>query len=94
MTETTPNREAIKKILGYLPMTAEMYYMLRQQGKPLKTRFSLSALEKHLPKIMQEAKDIEPKLPVEERKKIFIFASLHYWIEHAALLGIALAAQG
>ncbi|MBE0699598.1 MAG: hypothetical protein IH586_21955, partial [Anaerolineaceae bacterium] len=27
-------------------------------------------------------------------RKVFIFATLHYWIEHAALLGVALAAQG
>ncbi len=27
-------------------------------------------------------------------RKIFLFASLHYWIEHATLLGLALAAQG
>ena len=27
-------------------------------------------------------------------KKVFIFATLHYWIEHAAVLGVALAAQG
>ena len=27
-------------------------------------------------------------------RKIFLFASLHYWIEHTTLLGLALAAQG
>ena len=27
-------------------------------------------------------------------KKIFLFANLHYWIEHAALLGSALAGLG
>jgi len=27
-------------------------------------------------------------------KKIFIFATLHYWIEHASLVSLAMAAQG
>jgi hypothetical protein len=27
-------------------------------------------------------------------KKIFIFSTLHYWIEHAAVMGIALAGLG
>ena len=27
-------------------------------------------------------------------KKVLIFATLHYWIEHAALLGMALAGLG
>lgn len=91
---TTPNKDTIKKLLGYLPMTAEMYYMLRQQGRPLQTRFNLSQLDKHLPKMVQEATDADVKLPETERKKVFIFASLHYWIEHAVVLGVALAAQG
>lgn len=88
-------RDTIKRILGYLPMTAEMYYMLRQQtNKPLETHYSLTQLEKHLPKMAEEIQHLNGSVKAESPKKILIFASLHYWIEHAALMGITLGALG
>lgn len=93
---TTANtKDTIKRLLGYLPMTAEMYYMLRQQvNKPLETHFSLSQLEKNLPKMVDEVEQLDGRLKVDSPKNILIFASLHYWIEHAAIMGLVLAAQG
>ena len=89
------NRDAIKRILGYIPMTAEMYYMLRQQSnKPLQTHFNLEQLEKNLPKMVEEVSNLGDDLKCEQPKNILIFASLHYWIEHAAIMGMVLAAQG
>ncbi len=88
-------RDTVKRILGYLPLTAEMYYMLRQQyNKPLQSHFSLSHLEKNLPKIAEEVESLNGSLKVDSPKSVLIFASLHYWIEHASIMGMVLAAQG
>ncbi|MCX7977029.1 MAG: hypothetical protein N2646_08135, partial [Bellilinea sp.] len=89
---TPSGKDTIKRILGNIPFTAELYYLVRQRGKPLRTRFSLRNLQAHLPEIAAQAAELRQNAPTG--KKIFIFATLHYWIEHAALVGMALAAQG
>lgn len=89
---TPSGKDTIKRILGNIPFTAELYYLVRQRGKPLRTRFSLRNLQAHLPQITAQAAELRQKAPAG--KKIFIFATLHYWIEHAALVGMVLAAQG
>lgn len=89
---TPSGKDTIKRILGNIPFTAELYYLVRQRGKPLRTRFSLRNLQAHLPQITAQAAELRQKAPAG--KKIFIFATLHYWIEHTALVGMALAAQG
>ena len=85
-------KESVKNILGQVPFTAELYWLVRQRGKPIKSRFALKGLEKALPEIVQDS--LKFKKLAEPGKKVFIFASLHYWIEHAALLGLTLSAQG
>ena len=88
---TIVGKAAIKKILGNVPYTAELYWLFRQNGKPI-SRFSLQQLEKSLPKILEQVQILRES--AQPGKKIFIFANLHYWIEHASLLGLALASQG
>lgn len=85
-------KDALKKLLGELPFTAELYWLLRQRGKPLGTRFSLKHLQANLPDLVAQASALRET--ARPGKKIFIFATLHYWIEHAAVLGLALAAEG
>ncbi len=89
---TPSGKDTIKRILGNIPFTAELYYLVRQRGKPLRTRFSLRNLQANLPEITRQAAELRQSAPTG--KKIFIFATLHYWIEHAALVGMALSAQG
>ena len=88
------SKDIIKKILGYLPMTAEMYFLLRQQERPLQSAFSLKGIEKQIPKILSQAQEIGDQYYVTDKKKVFLFGSLHYWIGHASLMGCALALQG
>lgn len=88
-------KEAIKNILGQIPFTAELYWLVRQRGKPLATRFSLKKLQTSLSEMMAQAmalREIVP--PGVKSRRIFMFASLHYWIEHTTLLGLAFAIQG
>jgi hypothetical protein len=32
-------KEVVKQLLGEVPFTAELYWLLRQRGKPLQSRF-------------------------------------------------------
>jgi hypothetical protein len=91
---------AIKTVLGKLPYTAEAYWLLRQQGRAPYAYFSLQGLEKHLPSLRDQAlaaaqhpAALEGDTPVEPQR-IVIFAMLRKWIEHAALLGMALGGLG
>ncbi len=89
---TPSGTEAIKRILGGIPFTAELYWLMRQRGKPINTHFSLRGLQTHMPEIAPQVAEMHKAAPVG--KKVLVFATLHYWIEHAALVGMALSAQG
>ena len=85
-------KNVIKSVLGQVPLTAELYWMMRND-KNLNSRFSLKNLDQHLPQLVADAETLRKKAK-GEGKNIFIFSSLHYWIEHAAVMGITLAGLG
>ncbi len=82
----------LKNILGELPYTAELFWLFRQKGKPLNSRFSLKNFKQHLPEVLDQVKEFS-RLN-NPGKKVLLFASLHYWIEQTALLGLTLAGTG
>lgn len=86
------SKEIIKEVLGQIPFSAELYWLMRQRNKPFNSHFSLKSLETEIPNLLADVKKYQAKAP--EGKRVFIFTSLHYWIEHAALMSLALAAQG
>jgi len=98
MTRVIATKETVKSVLGQIPFAAELYWLVRQRGKPLHSHFTLKGLQAHLPEIVQQASCLRktwvPSVNQVRPKKIFLFGSLHYWIEHAALISTALAAEG
>lgn len=86
------SKDIIKEVLGNIPFSAELYWLIRQRNKPFNSHFSLKFLEAELPEMVVEVAQLRANAPAG--KHVFIFTSLHYWIEHAALMGLALAAQG
>jgi len=86
------NRKQIKKILGELPYTAELYWYLVQRHKPWQAHFSLDFLKSALPEAVRQAKTFADA--AAPGKKVFLFTSLHFWIEFTTLLGVVLAGQG
>ncbi len=86
------NKRALKKILGELPHTVELYWQLVQRHKPWKAHFNLDDLKAVLPEAVQQAQLFAGSAP--KGKKVFVFASLHYWIEFSTLLSLALAGKG
>jgi hypothetical protein len=79
-----------KNLLGNIPFTADLYDSIRK-SRP-NTRYNLEQLAKHLPLAVEQARPfIEDAGP---GKKLLLFATLHYWIEQAAIIGLALRGLG
>jgi hypothetical protein len=95
-------KAAIKRILGELPLTAEVYWQFRQRQKPLSKSFTFSHVEKWLPEwcaavetAKQNPRAVDKNSPwVYPKQRVMIFTTLRYWIEHATLLGMALSGLG
>jgi hypothetical protein len=86
------SKASVKRLLGEVPLTAEIYWQLRQNGKPLSKSFSLRRTQKRLPLWLSEAGAARQQAP--RGRKLLIFATLRYWIEHATLLSVAMAGLG
>ncbi|HNH80434.1 MAG TPA: hypothetical protein PLD33_17450 [Anaerolineales bacterium] len=82
----------LRNLLGDLPFTAEIDWMLRSKNRPRKDHYNLGRLEKSLPAAMEVVKPFAEKAP--RGKKVLFFATLHYWIEQSAYLGLVLAGLG
>lgn len=87
-------KTVIKKVLGEIPLTAELYWQYRQQGKPLSKSFSLQRTQKNLPVWISQAEAARAIALKHPGKKIFLFSTLRYWIEHSVLLSLALSGMG
>jgi hypothetical protein len=93
------SKQDIKSILGQVPLTAEAYWYIRQPGKPVTPEFTLDQMERSMPEwrtqVMASKMYASGSYSTEcPARHIFIFATLRYWLEHASLLGMALAGLG
>jgi hypothetical protein len=94
------SKQDLKNILGQIPLTAEAYWYLRQPGKPVTPEFTLDKLEDSIPEwrsqvLSSKVYGLRESWRVSDHhKRIFIFATLRYWLEHATLLGMALTGLG
>ncbi len=89
----TGNKDTLKRVLGEIPLTAELYWLVRQQKNPIHSRFALRHLQEKLPEMVEETKKLSEKKPATG-KKIFLFATLHFWIEQAVITALGLVAEG
>ncbi len=80
----------LKNLLGEIPFTVDLYDSIRR-GRP-NTRYNLEQLAKHLPAAIQQARPFIAK--ANKGKKLLLFATLHYWVEQAAIVGLALRGMG
>ncbi len=86
------NKRFLKSILGRLPYTVELYWQLVQRHRPWKEHFNLDDLAEVLPEAVQQTELFAHA--ANPGKKVFLFTSLHYWIEFSTLMGLALAGKG
>jgi hypothetical protein len=82
----------LKELLGDLPFTAEIDWMLRSKNRPRRDHFNLDRLRKSLPAARAVVEPFVKNAP--RGKKVLFFATLHYWIEQSAYLGLVLAGMG
>jgi hypothetical protein len=82
----------IKDFLGEMPFTVEAYWLLNHRDKKIHSRFNLEALAARLPEMVDQVKTLAQSAP--GGKKIFIFASMHSWINHITVTGLTLRGLG
>src|SRR5512135_2273282 len=80
----------LKDVLGRVPMAADLYDAMRG-GRP-RTRYNLDQLAEHLPAAVDQVRPFAAAAP--GGKKLLLFATLHYWIEQAVMVGLALRGRG
>lgn len=80
----------LKDLLGKIPYSVELYDLLRP-GRP-QTRYNLEQLKQALPVAL---KQIQPYLQDKGNgRHIVLFATLHYWVEQAVIIGLTLRGLG
>lgn len=88
----TATKDFVKRVLGEVPLTAEIYWLLRHRSGTITSRFSLSFLDQCLPEAYAQVQECRKNS--KPGKKVFLFSSLHIWLNHATILGLGLAADG
>lgn len=87
------SKAVAKKILGELPLTADIYWLIRQSQEPPTKNYYLNKLEEALPRWVDQVSNSDVQ-PESKGKKVLIFAALHYWISHTTLVGTTLSGLG
>lgn len=85
-------KSTLKKFLGNIPLTAELYWLVRRNPNGVNTRFALRRLQEVMPELVSEAKAAR-KTAKFAGKKVFVFAAIHYWIEQATVTALGLVAD-
>jgi hypothetical protein len=87
-----PAKTVLKTAVAGSPLAMEAYWLFNPAGHKGLGRYNLSRLTEALPDAVKQARPFAAKLP--KGKDIFIIATLHYWIEQAAMIGVTLAGLG
>ncbi len=90
------SKRDLKQLLAGLPLTTDLYLTLIQRGKPLSRASSLDRLQQALPQwkgTVTQALQTSHQWQ-DKPKKVAIFAAYRVWLQHATLLGMALAGMG
>ena len=87
------SKATAKKILGEVPFSADIYWLMRQSEEPPTKNYYLNKLDNALPGWVDQVAKSRAQIN-GEGKKILIFAALHYWISHITLVGATLSGLG
>lgn len=85
------NGTKVKRVLGALPLTAELDWAIRGRRAPM-DGFKLEELKSALPDWVRQV-EASP-FRKQAGKRTLVFATLHYWITHATLFSLTLAGLG
>jgi hypothetical protein len=87
-----PAKATLKNVVATSPLAMEAYWLFNSAGHKGLGRYNLHRLTDALPAAVKQARPFAAKAP--KGKDVFIFATLHYWIEQAAIIGVTLAGLG
>ncbi len=82
---------ATNELMGLLPFSPQLAWQLRSRRGSF-GRYNLEHLRRALPGIAAQAAAFAAKAP--RGKRVALLATIHYWVEYCAVLGLALASQG
>jgi hypothetical protein len=85
-------RTPLHHLVASSPLAMEAYWLFNPRGRRFSGHYNVERLHAALPPAVAEARPFTAAAP--RGRNIFIFATLHYWIEQAAFLGLALAGLG
>ena len=85
-------KDHLKNLLGKFPFAVEAYWLFEGSKKPWNAHYQLAGLQEILPQAVADVKQFG--LNAAPPKKVCVFATLHYWIEQAGLVALALTGQG
>ncbi len=83
---------ALRELFGGLPFAADLDWTLRSKNRPRRDHYNLARLQASLPAAVEAVKPFAKNAP--RGKKVLFFATLHYWVEQSAYLGLVLAGMG
>ena len=83
-------KTSLKSVLGSIPYTADLYDAIRRE-RP-RTRYNLEQLAEHLPAAVEQVRSYAEQ--ASKGRKLLLFATLHYWVEQAAMVGLTLRGLG
>lgn len=84
-------RRLLNRLLGELPGSAELYWLLRGDQPP-RNRFQLTRLRRNLPALLEQMQSHRGRPALGRR--LLIFSCLHFWLEYNAVLALTLAGLG
>jgi Capsule polysaccharide biosynthesis protein len=87
-----PAKTSLKNAVAGSPLAMEAYWLFNPAGHKGLGRYNLHRLTDALPAAVQQARPFAAR--ATRGKDVFIFATLHYWIEQAAFIGVTLAGLG
>jgi hypothetical protein len=80
----------LKEFIGKIPYTADLYDAICRDRPH--TRYNLEQLAAALPAAVEQVRPYVGSVP--KGKKLLLFATLHYWVEQATMVGLALRGLG
>jgi len=83
---------SLKRLVRNLPVSMETLALLGPKPRARTRRYNLSYLRKILPDACDQIRPYANA--AQPGKRVLIFSTLHYWIRHSTILGLALVGLG
>lgn len=87
-------RDNLKRVLGMLPLTAEILQTIKPVSGELPGGYRLDRMEEILPDWVSTVEEIRLKADPLKPRRVLLVASLRWWLEYCTALGLLLSGLG